>query len=90
VQPTNYVNYLWTTAWLILSTVPEIMGLGVGCVNNVNKIQPIMKFIFEFYRIWQFEVTCLKQLMVVTGRICSVFFFTLFVKLYSFYGKQIC
>jgi len=36
------------------------MGLGVGCIN-VNKRQPIMKFSFEFYRIWQFEVTYLKK-----------------------------
>jgi len=31
-----------------------------------------MKFTFEFYTIWQFEVTCLKRLMVVTGRIISL------------------
>jgi hypothetical protein len=68
------------------------MGLGVGCDNNVDKRQQVMKFNFEFYRIWQFEVTCLKHLMVVAGRIIiigSVLFVTLFVKLYSHCGNQI-
>jgi len=60
-----------------------LMGLGVGCVNNVHKRQPILKFTFEFYTIWQFEVTYLNRLMVVTGRIISLaqYFFIQLVKL---------